>query len=144
MRSWLCLLLVLAVTSCSSDIDGDPATAPEITDVQFRSQTGDNGESFNFLISFRDSDGNLAGGILTFKAGDEEPASLPLQTLFDNQDPPLATETVEGQLEVTLRYQPAGGISSGERLSFAFTLVDAAKQSSETKSLTLLAVTGGN
>ena len=136
-------VFMMLVWSCSADTDGDPSTVPEITDVQFRSQSGDDGEQFNFTISFRDSDGNLSGGILTFKAGSEEPASIPLQPIFENQTPPLPSDSVDGQLDITLNYQPTGGISSGERLSFSFTLTDALRQSSAPENLTLVAVTSG-
>ena len=143
MRLPVLLLACLILNSCSADTDGDPSTVPQITDVQFRSQSGDDGEKFNFTIFFRDTDGNLAGGILTFKAGDEAAESIPLQVIFDNQTPPLASESVDGEFNVTLTYQPEGGITSGARLNFSFTLTDASGQSSAPENLTLVAVTSG-
>ena len=68
---------MMLVLSCSPDTDGDPSTVPEITAFNF-AQSGDDGEQFNFTISFRDSDGNLSGEFSPL-TGSEEPASIPLQ-----------------------------------------------------------------
>ena len=137
MRKGILTIMACLGLACSPDVDGPPSTVPEIVNLEFVSQSGDDGEIFTFTIDFSDYDGNLGQGTLRASVNAEDPIVFELEALFANQTFPVPSDATLGQIQFSINYQPMS-LERGATLDFEFILTDGAQQSSPPEKRTLV------
>jgi hypothetical protein len=139
MRFCFVLFIAMSQWACSSDVDGEPTGRPQILNVSFIALTGTDKNGLSFTLSFSDYDGNLGQGELSASVNNDVQPAIPLETVFGSQTPPLALDSNTGSFDFDIAYENAS-VDGGDKLDLEFILTDANSETSEPKTLTLVAV----
>ena len=133
---------LVGLAACGGDDPSHwPAERPRIDSVTYAGQSPSDALGLRFTVTFVDEDGDLGQGNLQLYLGEASAGSIGLPQLFAAQTPPLDAGATEGEFEVLVRLSEAP--TSGEKITVAFELEDAAGNRSNKPSLTLATLAPG-
>lgn len=135
------LFLVATLVGCGAGPNDWPEGRPQIEELEFLQQSSGDPWSLQFLVVFKDTDGDLGQGSLELSVNGELKANQKTADLYKAQTPEVPVDAMSGELEVQVKLQ--SDVPVGEEIDIGFVLVDGQGQRSNEPSITLKAFTPG-